>query len=143
MGFLKWLPIFIIIGFLVWTFIPTGLILGEETFDIEVTAIAAHGTFTTLPDTFTITDVDYKVEGVSSNFNWGGLLGIGTFGGSFEFCIEDNCQWNEEEFSQITFGESVTSTETISGVTPGTHTLTVNFYTKNVLRDTHQESITV
>jgi hypothetical protein len=148
MGALKWIFVIGIVVALVWLFfMPTGTLVGEELYDVEVSATVSHGILS-LPQSFDISSVSYEVTGVSRNIDTSQLFGIGEFSGSFEFCIDqgsenEKCQWNDEQFSQFTLGESKTSTEVISHVSKGSHTLTVNFYTENTLRDSHTEGITI
>ena len=142
------IAILIVSGLLIWSYLPTGTFGGEEEYDVEVSATVSHGILS-LPQSFDLYGVSYKVIGVSKNYDIGkNLFGIGTYQGSFEFCIDkgtdnERCQWNDEEFSQFTFGESRASTEIITNVKKGSHELSVNFYTDNTLRDTYTEGITI
>jgi hypothetical protein len=143
MGLLTKILLIIIVVLLVLTFIPVS-IFGEELVDVTVSArVNQAKVIGWIPGlkAYNIDNVRYEVTGDTNLLEWDSLFFIAEYG-NVEFCIDDICQGNGELFL-MSPGEQRTTTETIHGITRGTHTLTITFTVGENVEDTYTQEISV
>jgi hypothetical protein len=148
MRLLKWLLVFVIIGIIVWAFLPVDAFGGEPTYDIEVSMRLNQQkpleilTLGILPS-YTIDEVTWENKGVSKNIDLRQSFFIAEIP-TVWFCIdgEDNCQTNSETFL-ISLGEQRITSETIHKVPSGDHMLEITVLIDGSIRASYSEMITV
>lgn len=136
----------ILIGSLVFFMLPSSRD-GEQLYSVEISAsINQQKLIGLLPfvPAWTISNVNHKVVGETSNWEFFTQLGLISEPTEIEFCIDSLCQKNRETFL-ITdfFGEQEVSSEVISYVKKGTHTLTIKLFVDSELEASYSEGITV
>ena len=149
------MKIFAIIGVIVvvllaLTFVPKSALGFTPSYNVEIAAtikqqVAVCGVSFGLLPCYVIENVNTENRGESKILEWSNVMGVLGDLGSLTFCIDSQCQDNTEVFTPFTgfLGETRTSTETISYVPAGSHTLTITFFVDGVEKASYSGTVNV
>ena len=149
------MKIFAIIGVIVvvllaLTFLPKSVLGDAPSYNVEVSAtikqqVAVCGITIGLLPCYVIENVNTERRGESKILEWSNMMSVLGDLGSVVFCIDSLCQDNTEVFTPFTgfLGETRTSTETISYVPAGQHTLTITFYVDGIEKASYSGTVNV